>query len=331
MHKVSHHIKPATVLGFVVCFFIICLIVNPQKYVQSVYNGLLLFANTVAPALFPFFFFTKLLTGLGFADYLAKIGGKPIQKMYNCPKSAAYVFIMSIMSGYPVGSKLVCDLYSNHQITTQEAKRICSFTSTSGPLFVVGTIGALMFKSALCGYICFFCHIFASLINGFIYRGKNKNDNTMALATTYDHDRILSDSINSSILSVLVVGGYIAIFSMVVDVLLDLGIIAFISVPISWLLSICNQPPELAQGIVICFVEITRGCLEISKCGVDFLVALPYVCAMLSFGGMSILLQTSTFLNSCGVKFSYNLLTKFTQAVLSFIITFLICFLVRLI
>lgn len=328
-NSLSPTVKKTLPICGVICFLIICLVSNPQKYIQSVKDGLLLFANNVAPALFPFFFFTKLLTGLGFADYLGKVGGKPLQKLYNCPKCSSYVFMMSVVSGYPVGSKLISDLHGSNLITTKDAKSISSFTSTSGPLFVVGTVGTLMLGSPVYGYICFCCHLLGSLTNGLIYRQKDCQ-NTISTALPHancNHDKLLGDSINSSIISVLAVGGYIAIFSMVVDVLASVGLIALLSKPLAGLLSLFNQPPEIAKGVIICCIEITRGCYELSKCGVDIVTLLPYVTAMLSFGGLSICMQSSTFLNSCGVKTSYFLLTKLTQALVTFAITFFLCML----
>ena len=49
---------------------------------------MLLFAKNVAPALFPFFFFTKLLTGLGGANAMGKLLKKPISRLYNAPSQS---------------------------------------------------------------------------------------------------------------------------------------------------------------------------------------------------------------------------------------------------
>lgn len=321
-------IKKTIPICAVVCFLIVCLVSNPMKYIKSIQSGLLLFGSNVAPALFPFFFFTKILTGLGFADYLGKVGGRPFQKLYNCPKCGSYVFTMSLVSGYPIGSKLLADLYASKVITTREAQSICSFTSTSGPLFVVGTIGSLMLGSASLGYVCFCAHIIGALLNGLIYRQKKSaSSTTFSVVKNVSHDTLLSDSMTSSIMSVLAVGGYIAISSMIVDVLIDLKIVQFLAVPISSVLSFFHAPPALASGLVISFVEITRGTLELTKCGVEMQLLLPYICAMLSFGGVSIILQSVTFLNCCGIKTSYFLITKTTQAIISFCVTYLLCLL----
>ena len=55
--------KPA-LISSAAAFMIILVLLDPDTYVQSAYTGLLLFGTKVAPALFPFFFFTGILTRL---------------------------------------------------------------------------------------------------------------------------------------------------------------------------------------------------------------------------------------------------------------------------
>lgn len=307
-----------------ICILICCLVIQPQRYIASVYQGMVLFATNVAPALFPFFFFTKLLTSLGGADYLGKALRKPVSALYRAPGSSGYVYVMSVLSGYPVGSRLIADLYDNGCLTTADARKISTFTSTSGPLFIVGTVGTLMLHNPKCGYYIMLCHFVGALVNGLFYRGK-RSESLPAQIRAETTDNILSSSITNSIWSVLIVGGYIAVFSMVVDVLDDLGVIGALAEPLAFALEACNQPPELARGIVMCLIEITRGCQTIAACGAPLRYAAPFVAAMLSFGGLSILFQSMTFLSHCKVKVSFFLISKLTQAAVTFWITYALC------
>ena len=101
-------------------FILIALVVRPDKLMDSCYKGLLLFAVNVLPALLPFFFFSKILTSLNFADDLGRLLGKPFIKLYGVPPCASYVFSMSVISGYPIGAKLISDLYKSGSITRNE-------------------------------------------------------------------------------------------------------------------------------------------------------------------------------------------------------------------
>ena len=45
-----------------------------------------------------------------------------------------------------------------------------SFCSTSGPMFIIGAVGAGMFNSTFAGYIMFTSHVLGAFLNGIIYR-----------------------------------------------------------------------------------------------------------------------------------------------------------------
>lgn len=313
--------RTAISVSLLVSFFILCLVINPQRYIQSVYKGMVLFVTSVAPALFPFFFFTRILTSVGTASILGGVLKKPLAKLYNCPPGAGYVFVMSMISGYPVGSRLIGDLYSAGIIDSGQAKAISSFTSTSGPLFIVGTVGTMMFESAAFGYLLMAIHFLSAFLNGFIYRPSHKNGcQREANTAACDFDDILSKGMTGALQGVFIVGGYIAVFSMIADVMYDLGIVSTLAYPLRFALSRLDINPDIADGVVTGFIEITRGCMHIADCGADIKTALPFVAGLLSFGGLSVSLQSLTFLSNCKIRPLFYFATKTTQALISFVL-----------
>lgn len=320
--------RTAATVAVLVGFFIVCLVADPKRYIASVYNGMLLFATSVAPALFPFFFFTRILTSVGTAQILGDALKKPIARFYNCPSVGGYVFFMSAISGYPVGSRLLSDLCAAGIIDRRQVKAISAFTSTSGPLFIVGTVGTVMFSSATFGYLLMAVHFAGALINGFIYRIKAKDAKEYGelVRTPPDFDDLLGKSMTSALTSLFIVGGYIAVFSMIADVLTDIGLVDALAAPLVSLYSAVGWEPDAAHGTVLGLIEITRGCLSIAQSGADIKTALPLVAGLLSFGGISVSLQSLTFLGNCKVRPLYYLATKTTQAVISFALALLVSF-----
>ena len=321
MPTLTKSARKALPLSLIICFFILCLVINPQRYIESIFSGMVLFVKNVAPALFPFFFFTKLLTGLGMANSLGKALKRPISKLYNAPGESGYILVMSLISGYPIGAKLISDFYENGNFSVENCKKVSSFTSTSGPLFVVGTVGTLMFTSPKAGYVLFLCHALGALINGLLYRGRKSVAGISAMPTAETDDKLLNNSITSSILSVLIVGGYIAIFSMIIDIAMDIKLVDALAFLLEKPLSLFGIPSEVASATVISMIEITRGCQAFAQSGVDIKIILPFVAGLLSFGGLSITFQSLTFLKNCKIKTHFYFLTKLTQAIITFLIS----------
>ncbi len=68
----------------------------------------------------------------------------------------AYAFVMGIISGYPVGAKIVTEFKNNGECSKAEAERLLSFTNNSGPLFIIGTVGIAMFGNTLIRHTSFY-------------------------------------------------------------------------------------------------------------------------------------------------------------------------------
>ncbi len=306
----------AVAANVAVCALTVALVLAPRKCIASVYSGLTMFALNVLPSLFPFFFFTRLLTSLGAAKVLGKLFRRPVAALYNAPPIGGYIYLISVLSGYPVGARLLADLYKVGAIDGADARCICTFTSTSGPLFVVGTVGTMMFGDPLLGYIAMCCHALGALLNGLIFRRRKPPSRRRAFVPACTDD-VLGSGMLDSILSIAVVGGYIAVFGMIIDLALACGVVDTLAAPLGALLSAIGQDGAAARPLVIGAIELTRGCSALADLGLQTKTALPYLTGMLSLGGMSIAFQSLAFCAKCEIGIGYFALSKLTQAAIT--------------
>ena len=155
-------------LGISACMAII--LFRPDVYVASALEGVKLWALVVLPSLLPFFFFTSLLAKIGSTERMARTLKKPCEQIFGTSGYAAYAFLMSILAGYPVGAKIIGDLGENGLIDETDATKMSAFCSTSGPLFIVGSVSVGMFGSVAAGKLLFLAHTLSALITGVIFR-----------------------------------------------------------------------------------------------------------------------------------------------------------------
>ena len=304
---------PKTLFSLLILFVIVMILRDPSRYIESTMNGLLVFANSVLPALFPFFFFTKLLTAIGMAESIGSVFKLPLKRLYNAPPESGYIFFMSIMSGYPVGAKV-----------------ISSFASTSGPIFILGTIAGVIFKSPNIGYIVLISHIVGAMLNGLIFRRiakkKSGGDKIVSPAAMPKRtsDNILEETITSSVISILTVGGYIALFYLIGDIMSDIGVVDFFAGILSKFLPLVGIDGGMARGIVFSLFEVTRGAIEISAAAnLDLKQVVPVITFLISLGGLSITFQSLTYLKNAKISFPFYFLTKLTHAVIASLVAFL--------
>lgn len=312
-HKKLIKINFTSIISLIVLFLMICLITSPLKYINTATDGIMLWVNNLLPSLFPFFVLTKILMDLNFFEKFSVKLTPFINKLFGVNGSASYIFLISILGGYPLGSKLVLDAYKAGKINQIEAYRLCTFTSVSGPLFIIGTVGTSMLFNPLYGYIIIISHVAGAVINGITYKKflpKNYcNIQDVRLLNKKPPDNILTSAITTSIENILCIGGLVCIFYV--------GMQAFSSlIPMH----------AIIQGII----EITNGCYQISLQPYSDILKTMLCCALITFGGLCTHAQAMFFLKQCNISYSFFIKQKLTHTIFSTIICVFLCLLLKI-
>jgi len=300
-----------TLATIFVLFVLVCMIANPSKYIQVSLDGISAWAFNVLPSVLPFMFFTRLLSSLDIMPRLTAPFKHFSTTLFKTPPVSIYAFLMAILSGYPVGSKMVADLYLQGKITKQDAFKMSSFCSTSGPMFIVGAVGVGMFNSPKIGYILFISHILGAILNGLAFRNYKIKEETQDYEPPKEQKFDLSDLVTNSTLSILSVGCIITIFFIIIDCFTPL---------ISFL-------PDGIEFFVKGLIEITKGCLDLSTLSNTSLATI-LASFVISFGGISTVLQSLTMLAKLKMPTKFFIFQKLLHATFSGLTTFLLVLIV---
>lgn len=306
------------------------ILLKPETYVSSAAEGLKLWALVVVPSLLPFFFFTTMLSKIGVTKRIAKVYDKPCRKLFGTNGISAYVFLMSVLSGYPVGAKIIGDLGENGLISDVEATKMSTFCSTSGPLFIIGSIGVGMFGSVKTGRAIFLSHILSAILTGLVFRfyGSKKHisskvsppDSVIRSRNEEKSANILYDCAYSSVISLAVVGGFICVFYLVADVFQNFNLLF----PLVFLINSVVKNADVSSAFCYGLIECTRGCKMLSICRLST-YSPAFASAIISFGGLSVIVQSICFLKKAKAKTSVFLLAKLVQTILAFAACMLFC------
>lgn len=296
MQKVKKFFPYLTAL--LVAFVMACFLAFPKRYTGLVLEGATLFAVCVLPATLPFLFLTAVLTR---QPVFQKAAGKiaPLaEKAFRVSGAGGLCALLSALSGYPVGARTVYDLCSRGALSKRETFRLACLSSTSGPMFLVGAVGAGMFRSAAIGWILFLSHLAGVYVICFLMRffaGKTPPPQDKLPVLKPDGGNPLTDSVTS----VLAVGGAIAIFYAFSGILCDA-------------LRLAGVENGYLNAAVTGLVEMTSGCKLLSEIGTAYAVALSAF--LVTFGGGCVLVQQLGFLSRAGVKTLPFLAVKILQA-----------------
>ena len=305
--------RTAALLSAAALLLIVLLALSPARYAAACLEGISLWAKAVLPSLFPFFILTALLTKLGAAEALAdKLS--PLTKKCKLPGVAAYCFLLSILSGYPVGSRIIADLAKSGAVSAKQASRMSALCSTSGPMFLLGSVGGAMFGSAKAGAILLASHITAVLLVCLAFVPLLKplpEPPPKKYAPS-------ADNILYEVISILCVGGFIAAFYVLSLALADL----YILWPLEKFFGLFF-PQEIAEGLCAGLLEATHGCALLAAGGGIF--ALPAAAFCVTFGGACILCQQLGYLKSAGVKATPFIGIKALQGIAAFLLCLGLC------
>lgn len=300
------------VLSLCLVTFAAAIIIYPERYVASCFEGFALWAECVLPSLFPFIILSLIFIKTGLADR-ASLPLRRVTGKLNLPQSAAVCFLLSICSGYPAGSRLLAEFYDNGAVTKDDCDKLAPLCSTSGPLFIIGSVGFKMFGDKLMGFKIFLAHTLAVVIISLIYCKLSKKTVSAPPKAVKSKGNILYDTFYGAVVSVAVAGGFIAFFYVVAQFLQDFNIL----LPLQKFLRLFMDE-SAAKAVCLGLAEATTGCRYLIASDCAFKGAIAGF--LITFGGVSILMQQLSYLMKTGVKPLKFIAFKFLQATLCFII-----------
>lgn len=279
----------------------VLMVIFPQVAMDAARKGISLWGTSVLPALLPFFICANFLQNIGVIRYL---------------KSGTFPFLMSVLSGYPMGAKIVGDLRRSGEISVSEAKRLMSFCSTSGPAFLIGAVGTGMLGSGFSGGIIAAAHYIGAAVNGIVYTAVLGKEQGSSGIVQSEDSRGMQESLTEAMLSAFkslgIILAYIVLFTFATDMLHLCG--AFSLIRCDWL-----------RAVVKGFFEMTVGCGAVAECRrISDGLGCILCTGILSWGGLSVLGQSMSMLSGSGISAGYLFLSKLTHSLFSMIAAFLL-------
>ncbi len=289
------------------CCMILCLGLWPERCMSAAADALTLCASSVIPSLFPFFVASNLLVALGGAEICGRALSGVMQPAFRVDGSGALAVVLGVVSGYPVGAGCAAELYNSGRISKTEAERLLCFCNNSGPLFIIGTVGAAMSGSARVGGILYMIHIAAALLAGFVtarlVRGDEEVINPRLVKNRHAAAKLadaLGGSVAKSVTTILNVCGFVVFFAVAESIL----------------------PRFRGHEFLSCLLEITGGIAEVSEMSMAPGIKFPLISMFLALSGLSVFFQTASIISGSGLSMKYYALGKAVQAAFALSLTF---------
>ncbi|MCC3378557.1 sporulation integral membrane protein YlbJ [Paenibacillus farraposensis] len=339
----------------------VLMVAYPQSSLNAGLRGLAIWWDVLFPSLFPFFVISELLLGFGIVHFIGALLDPLMQPLFRVPGCGGFVAAVSCASGYPIGAKLTAKLWEQKWITRIEGERLVAFTTSSDPIFLIGAVSVGFFHQPEIALVLGAAHYGGVLIIGLLMRFHGARDThggqaEPASASTADvktstpsahrlgHLRqalyamhatrledgrplgeLLREAIASSLRLIIVVGGLVVFFCVILEALTNSGLMSVLHWLTASLLTACGLPSTLTESIVGGIFEVTLGA---QAAGRATGVALPFKVAaaafVLSWGGLSVHAQVASILNMTNLRYIPFLLARAAHGVISAMLALLL-------
>ncbi|HLR07832.1 MAG TPA: sporulation integral membrane protein YlbJ [Bacillota bacterium] len=315
----------------------------PEESLNASLRGLELWWEIVFPSLLPFFITAELLIGFGVVKFIGVLFEPIMRPLFNVPGAGSFAWVMGMASGYPSGAKISARLREEKQLTKIEAERLVSFTNASSPLFVFGAVSVGFFNNAKLGIILALSHYIGNALVGvcmrFYGRGKEmkrhplptqrfsiarafKEMHQTRLADPRQLGEIIGDAVLNSIQTLVMVGGFIILFSVLTKLFLLAGIMPMIAFVLQIGLKALSLPVELSEPLFTGLFEISLGARMISDVLTSSLMSkIVVVSFILGFNGFSVQAQVASILAKTDIHFAPYFFARFLHGAFASLIT----------
>ena len=285
-----------------VFFLVLLFLFFLSGILDAVRQALLLCGRSIIPSLFPFLVLSRLLTSAGPPPILP--GGRLFSRLFGLPAEAFTALLIGALCGFPLGARVTADLYAASTLTKSEAESLSSFCNMIGPAFAVGAVGVSLFGSAGIGWLLYGIQLVSALVYGLLTVRRTKGT---IVARPREKEKAEEEGVFTSLPSIL--------SDSTVSVLGICGTVLFFS-------AVCALPrallPEPAYALLAALLEVGNGASAAAALPLPLGLAIAMLA--LSFGGLSVFMQTAGILRQAGLSTGPAFRGKCIQALFSLIL-----------
>lgn len=279
----------------------------PALSLEYASTGLTLWFTKMVPTLLPFMILSGIMIRMNLTERFVGLLHPLLHRIYGTSRNGSYTIIMGFLCGFPMGARIVGELYEQHKLSREESALLLSFCNNIGPIYflsyVIPTLGIdrpgrpflLMYGIPLLyGFLLM-------RIRPWMTRKVSSCENhpeARSLQARQPGSCSLLAAIDASVLSGLIgiarLGGYMVFFN---------------------LLNIVFQPFQHVNTNILniyrCLLEITSG-IDCSGRSINFAILI-----LLPFGGFSCIAQTYSMIRQTDLSLRPYLYHKAVQTAIT--------------
>lgn len=293
-------------------YLIVLLLRYPTLSLEYASTGLNLWITKMVPTLLPFMILSGIMIRMDLTEGFVRLLHPLLHRLYGTSKNGSYTIIMGFLCGFPMGARIVGELYETGRLSREESSRLLYFCNNIGPIYflsyVVPVLAVerpfvpflimygipLLYGLVLCRIVPLFHRTQCQSVRQATAAAQSKNP-CMPLLSAIDA------SVLSGLIGIAKLGGYMVFFN-----LLNIFFVPFQHVSTGLL------------NVYQCILEITSG---IDHSGQSLYYA---ILILLPFGGFSCIAQTYSMISHTDLSVCPYIFHKVVQTALTALCYFIL-------
>ncbi|WP_019424928.1 nucleoside recognition domain-containing protein [Paenibacillus sp. OSY-SE] len=332
--SVTQHPLFTLVMGGTAVLLVLCIVSYPDQAFQASLQGLKVWWNIIFPALLPFLVLSEILIAYGFVHGLGVLLDPLMRVLFRLPGVGGWAWSVGWTAGYPAGAEAVIRLRKQQALTRREAERLLGLSHASSPIFMIAVVGVGFVQQAEVGLIIAIVHWASAILAMFILRSTDafhpepksvsvselrrskrlpfyrRMLDAMELAHRQDgrpFGKLLGDAVTSAVQTLMMIGGYMMIFSVIIRVLR----IAI--------------PQELGSFMLNGLLEVNLGAYTFGSAAFQStLFQTALLGAVIAWSGVSAHMQVHSLMKGTDLRYMRFLASRIVHAVAAYLLTYVL-------
>jgi len=297
-------------ISFIIFCFLYEIFDHSDIVIKTIYESTKIWFYNLVPTIFPIYIIIDLLLNYNGLNYLSKIFAYVMKKVFKCKKETSFVFLLSLISGFPSNSKYLKNLLDKKTINNQEALKLLFFTHFSNPLFIIESIGISFLQNKKIGIIILIIHYLTNILIGIFTRNYYvdlKTNNIKDENKSLSFIACLTNSIFNTVKILFLLFGIITFFMLITSIIRE---------------NIKINP--LFNSLLCSLLEMTGGLKSLAELNISINLKATLMTFLISFGGFSIHMQVFSILSDYKIKYLPYLITRIMHGLISASLVYLI-------
>ena len=286
---------------------VVLLVWQSEQVRSSVLESVDLFMTNLFPVLFPFFVLTDCAISLKIPILLGELLKPITEKWLHLERPAAFIIVMSILSGFLAGAKYTEDMFQKGYISEETANHLLLFTHYGNPAFVLSFVGIGILNDVRLGIILYLMQLGGSFLLARLTRPKTLPSHHSNHPLESETQNRLGSAISNAFTTLLMMLGSLSLFLIAENIIITMA-----------------SPSHYGQIGIKMILEVTSGLVSLTYVAIPTELKFLLASICISLGGANIHLQVASYLEKSKLKYKYFLKGRLYGTILQTILVSLL-------